>query len=123
MTPIKYIGHRENYREGCYGSGLVFDRDQTINVDDDLARKLLKHKDVYVLGDADESNSTSTPKQKPADDEDDSQQNMRDSIAVMTKAALTEFAKTHFNADLNQRQSVGDMRIQVTGLVDQFGVD
>lgn len=52
MTPIKYVGHRPTYTESCYGTGLVFTQGQTITVDEAVARKLLRHPDVYVLGDA-----------------------------------------------------------------------
>ena len=122
MTPIKYIGHRERYTEGCYGSGLVFAKDQTINVEDDaLAKKLLKHTDVYVRGDSEGAETAPIKIEKP--DDEDPAQAMRDSIANMTKAALGTFAKTHFSTDLDQRKSVGDLRTQVTGLVDQFGVE
>lgn len=123
MTPIKYIGHRKEYREGCYGSGLVFLQDQTINVqDDDLARKLLRHKDVYALGDA-EGAPVAEKQEAPKKDDEDSLQDVRDSIANMPKEALRDFAKTHFSATLNMRESVGELRTQVTGMFDQFGVE
>lgn len=121
MTPIKYIGHRNEYREGCYGSGLVFIKGQTINIEDDeLARKLLKHKDIYVLGDS-KGAIVAYQEIKVADDE--SQQDMRDSIANMPKDALKMFAKNTFSAELDMRKSVGDLRAHVTGLFDQFGVE
>ena len=126
MTPIKYIGHRETYREGCYGSGLVFLSGQTINVDDDaLAKKLLKHKDVYTLGEAEaaeevEKVAATVPE---TDKGADPAQDMRDSIMAMNKDALETFAKSHFSVDLDKRQKVGDLRMKVIGLFDQFGVE
>ena len=131
MTPIIYIGHRPTYREGCYGSGLVFSQGQTINVDDEaLAKKLLKHKDVYTLGEAAELGAIvdadeDQPKSKAPDkdkDEDPAQE-MRDSIMTMNKEALETFAKTHFSVDLDKRQKVGDLRMKVIGLFDQFGAE
>ena len=131
MTPIKYIGHRETYREGCYGSGLVFLSGQTINVDDDaLAKKLLKHKDVYTLGEAaelgaivDADKDQAKSKAPDKDKDDDPAQEMRDSIMTMNKEALETFAKTHFSVDLDKRQNVGDLRMKVIGLFDQFGTE
>lgn len=123
MTPIKYIGVRPEYREGAYGSGLVFQQDQTINVEDDeLARKLLRHKDVYVLGDAEGAPVAAKQEKAKADDEDN-QQDIRDAVANMTKAALSTFAQAHFSATLDARKSVADLRTQVVGLIDQFGTE
>lgn len=127
MTPIKYIGHRPTYREGCYGSGLVFSQGQTINVDDDaLAKKLLKHKDVYALGDAEAGSSAVEVVKSPETDKDkdaDPAQDMRDSIMTMNKEALETFAKTHFSVDIDKRQNLSDLRTKVVGLFDQFGVE
>ncbi len=131
MTPIKYIGHRETYREGCYGSGLVFAKGQTLNVDDDtLAKKLLKHKDVYTLGEAAEPgvivDAAKDPDKSKAPDKDkdeDPAQDMRDSIMTMNKEALETFAKTHFSVDIDKRQNLSDLRTKVVGLFDQFGVE
>lgn len=126
MTPITYIGHRPTYREGCYGSGLVFSQGQTINVDDDaLAKKLLKHKDVYTLGEAEAAEEVEkVAATVPETDKDaDPAQDMRDSIMAMNKDALETFAKSHFSVDLDKRQKVGDLRMKVIGLFDQFGVE
>lgn len=124
MTPIKYIGHRPTYREGCYGSGIVFAKDGVINVEDDaLANKLLRHPDVYVKADvAAEAAPVVVPK-APTNDQEDAAQDTRDSIMAMDKAALASYAKTHFSVEVDQRKSVGSLRTQVVGLFDQFGVE
>lgn len=124
MTTIKYIGKREIYRDGCYGTGLVFTIGETINVeDDDIARKMLRHKDVYVAGDAEEATGTAAKIAPPKKDDDDEAQQARDAIANMTKGSLVSYAKTNFSTDLDNRKSVADMRAQVIGLLDQFGTD
>lgn len=126
MTPITYIGHRPTYREGCYGSGLVFSQGQTINVDDDaLAKKLLKHKDVYALGEAEAAEEVEkvTTTAQETDKDADPAQDMRDSIMTMNKEALETFAKTHFSVDIDKRQKLSDLRTKVVGLFDQFGVE
>lgn len=126
MTPITYIGHRPTYREGCYGSGLVFSQGQTINVDDDaLAKKLLKHKDVYALGEAEAAEEVEkvTTTAQETDKDADPAQDMRDSIMTMNKEALEAFAKTHFSVDIDKRQKLSDLRTKVVGLFDQFGVE
>lgn len=125
MKSIKYIGHRKTYREGAYGSGIIFTQGETVSVDDDLAFKLLRHKDVYVLGDAEESTTAVVVESsnKKDDDQEQESQDQRDVIAAMDKGALKEFAKTYFNVDVDSRKSVENIRAQVIGLVDQYGVE
>lgn len=124
MTPIKYIGHRLTYREGCYGSGLVFQRNEVVNLDDDaLAAKLLRHSDVYVRAEAADGNVIAVGTPKKEDDAEDSEQDVRDSIMSMNKIALASYASTHFNVDLDHSKKIGELRVQVVGLFDQFGVE
>lgn len=125
MIPIKYIGHRPVYRDGACGSELVFEQGQTLTVAEEFAVKMLRHPSVYVrgeLGDEDAVAPATAKKVKATDDEDPAH-TMRDSIAQMNKEALETFAKTHFSVDLDKRKSIGDLRAQVTGLFDQFGIE
>lgn len=126
MIAIKYIGHRQTYTDGACGSGLTFERGQTLPVDDEFARRMLKHPSVYELGVLSEGEKVSkqAAKQDKKDDgAEDADQIARDAIANMSKAALVDYAKVHFQADLDKRMSVADMRTKVTGLYDQFGTE
>ena len=124
MIAVKYIGARETYRDGAYGSGLVFVRGQTIAVEDEiLARKMLRHADVYVPGDVSQAETTAPKTEIQTKDDEDTAQDARDAIANMNKAALKDYARTNFRVDIDARKSVKDIRAQVTGLFDQFGVD
>lgn len=124
MIPIKYIGHRPVYRDGACGSELVFEQGKTLLVPDESAAKMLRHPSVYVPGDvADVVAGESSEKRNPATDDDDPGQTMRDSIAQMNKDALAEFAKTHYQVDLDKRANVGELRAKVSTLFDQFGAD
>lgn len=124
MIPVKYIGVRPTYREGAYGSGIFFERGQTVLIeDDDLARKLLRHPDVYVPGESEAATETAPKKEaKKVNEEEENTQNVRDSIATMNKGALETFAKTNFRVDIDKRRSLADLRSEVTTLVDRFGV-
>lgn len=125
MTPIKYVGHRPTYTENCYGTGLVFAQGQTIAVDEAVARQLLRHPDVYVLGEASDAtiDASECTLKDPTTDPDAEQNDARDAIMAMGKDALKTYAKTHFRIDLDGRKKVGDLRTQVVGLFDQFGVE
>ncbi len=125
MTPIKYVGRRANFVDRIYGTGAAFAVGQTVIVDDDaVARKMLRHVDVYVLGEsAGAHEAPAMSAKKKGVTEDDQDQIDRDAIAIMGKDALTSFAMTHFSVTLDKRMSVDNMRARVTGLVDQFGLD
>lgn len=122
MIAVKYIGHRKNFSDVIYGTGIAFDLGQTVNVEDAAARKMLRHTDVYERGDLSEAEDPAKQPKKVTDDEDPDQ-TARDAIANMTKDALVTYAKTTFSLDLDKRSSVGDMRTKVTGLFDQYGTD
>ena len=123
MIAIKYIGHRATYTDGACGSGLTFEKGQTLLVDDEFANKMLKHKAVYVRGDQPDRVEQEPKQPKSPTKDEDPDQTVRDTIANMTKDALVMYAKTHFSADLDKRKSVADLRTQVTGLYDQFGTE
>lgn len=125
-TPIKYIGRRESYIENAYGSKLVFTIGETKLVPAELASKLLMHPDVYVLGDVvtspgfviDEPAAKSNTEQ----DQANALQDIRDTINIMDKDALEQFARFHFKVDIDKRRSAVHLRQLVTQMVDQYGV-
>ena len=124
MTAIKYIGHRQNFSDVIYGTGLAFAPGQTVNVEDDAAaRKMLKHSDVYVPGEADEAEAPAKAAKNTVTQDEDPDQTARDAIANMNKDALVSYAKNTFSVTLDRRTSVGEMRTRVTGLFDQFGTE
>ena len=123
MIAVKYIGHRPNFSDRIYGTGIAFAPGQTVNVENATARKMLRHTDVYEQGELEEAEAPAKQPKNNVTDDDDPDQTARDAIANMTKDALVTYAKTTFSLDLDKRSSVGDMRTKVTGLFDQYGTD
>lgn len=123
MIAVKYIGHRPNFSDRIYGTGIAFAPGQTVNVENATARKMLRHTDVYEQGELEEAEAPASAAKNSVTDDEDPDQTARDSIANMTKDALVTYAKTTFSVDLDKRTSVGDMRTRVTGLFDQFGTE
>lgn len=118
MIPIKYIGKRERYTEGCYGSKIEFVQGETVSVPDDLAVKLLRHPDQYERGEEAEKEAIIQPKEDEEDTQDD-----RDAVANMDRDALIEFASTRFNGyKLDKRRSDETLRDEVIRLIDQYGL-
>lgn len=124
---IRYIGRRLIHKDTLYGTGLTWSQGEEHPVPVDVALRMLRHVDVYALGQEISEGAAKviagTPKKTQQQDEDeDRDQDMRDSIAQMPKDALKQFAKTHFNVDLDGRAKIESQRAQVINLFDQFGL-
>jgi len=118
MISVKYIGKRQNYIEGAYGSKLAFVQGESKLLPEDLATKLLRHPDVFIDGDtlAKVAIVPDTP------ETEDVQENI-DSLATMDSDALAEFALIRFNGyKLDKRKSTENLRLDVTNLIHQYGL-
>lgn len=146
---VKYIGKREPWHDRLYRTGLVFDCNQVRTIPWDMARKFLRHEDLFEKVDADAKDEGDETPQKPeGDTQDDSNQEpddtqalldeqeaknkdkddeqkelqaLYDQVNVMDKDALKDFAQTHYQQNTNNSKSVENIRIDVVGMIDQFG--
>lgn len=136
---VKYIGRRPEWSDRMYGTGLVFVTDQVRALPEAIARKLLRHADLFervdtaaVLATGSDANGTDddTAKlleqgklQQQRQERDLNQiQDLYDQIDRMDKAGLVEFAKVNYRQDLPKNATKDAMRTQVKSFVDQFGV-
>ena len=121
QTPVKYIGHRARYGDGLYGSGLFWHQGETVMVPDELAAKLLRHKEVWVRGEEADAGVPQTARSvdQAAEEETDA---VRVEVASMDKPALASFALQRFQIELDQTREVELLRAEVTGLIDRFGL-
>ncbi len=117
LISIKYVGKRPEYTDGTYGTGIHFVQGESRMVPADKARLFLRHPDVYVPGEE----NTDVAFVPVASTEDDDVQDVRDTLAIMDKDALSVYAKTHFQIKIDKRKDVGILRSEVTGMVDRFG--
>lgn len=119
MTPIKYIGHRETYQDGCYGTRIEFKQGESVLVPDDIALKMLKHIDVYAPGNVLEANAvTIAPIIKP----DDDTQDLRDTVSNLDSyEALNAIAANDYGQKLDKRKSIATLRTEVIQMIDRFG--
>ena len=131
-TAVQYIGRRETFTDRSYGSGLTFTRDQVRRVPADLARRLLKHRDLFQAADADAEEAadddTKTVIAKHRDEHKKKQlkeneiQDVIDQVQQMTKASLSQFAREKFRHEFKANEKVDDMRKQTLRMIHQFGV-
>lgn len=133
---VTYIGRREHFIDRSYGSNLTFSPGQTRMVPPDLARRLLRHVDLFKAAEEDVAEAADTQvatddtsailakskEEKAAHDKEQNQiQDLRDQVASMDKNALDLFARTNYRQELDKRLGLGKLREQVTGFIDQFG--
>lgn len=146
---IKYIGKREPWHDRLYKTGLVFDCNQVRTIPWDMARKFLRHEDLFEKVDDDAKDKTDKAskkseadkadddsqasddtqalldeqeaKNKDRDDEQRELQDLYDQVSVMDKPALKDFAMTHYQQNTNNSKSVENIRLDVTAMIDQFG--
>ena len=147
VIAVTYIGRREFYKDRIYGTGLEFEQGQTRRMPAEVARKFLKHADQFEVAaeappepnQADKTEADKTEADKQDDDTAaileaarlakevetkklDEMQALYDQVAIMDKAALSHFAKTNYRQDINARHTLVDLRAEVTGFIDRFGV-
>jgi len=122
QTAVKYIGLREHYVEGCYGSRIEFAHGESKLVPSDLAAKLLRHSDVYAPGEEEKASAVIIPL-KPQKETEEEVQDVRDAIQNMDMKSLKEFAKTHYRRDFHPSQKLETVRKGVIQLVDLYGVN
>lgn len=123
---IRYVGVRDLHEDHLYGTRLAWLPGQVHNVDAAIAVRMLMHKDVYERADV-EANKPVSGKSNQVEQEQERVQEQqlddtRSAIAIMDKDALEQFAKTHFQIDLDKRKGLSSLRSQVVGLIDQFGM-
>ncbi len=134
MTVISYIG-KKPFVDRLYNTGLTFDVGQVRDVPEDMARLFLRHKDLFAVSDkapkvskpkeTDNTQALIDQKAKETAEKNKSENNLQElytQVSVMDKDALEQFAKDHYQIDLNKRKSLENLREEVVGLIDQFGV-
>lgn len=133
MVAVKYIGRRDEFTDRIYGSLLKFKKDQVRPVPADLARNFLRHADQFERGPEDapaEEGSTddstdqlaAVAKKKAEEDAKQNElQGLRDQVARMSKAGLKSFALTHYRQQVDESKTVGELRQDVTQMINAFG--
>ena len=136
-TAVTYVGKRY-WADRLYGSGLDFEPGQTREMPTELARKFLKHADMF-------STASVTPaqerKQQELDDtqakldaaaqkralkkaEQDRRQDLVDRVNAMDEQSLRDFAKNTYQQEIDGRvHDMAKLREKVIGFVDQFGFE
>lgn len=137
LIPVKYIGRRPEWHDRVYGTGLYFAAEQTRNLPPEIARRLLRHIDLFEKAEApavevvadpvsqDDDTAALLEQGKQAKENEHAVQtqlqDLYDQIEQMGKDSLIEFASTKYRQQLSKRDSVATLRSQVRQFIDQFG--
>jgi hypothetical protein len=123
LVGITYIGKRDVYREGTYGSNIDFNQGETKLVPADLAAKLVRHPDVYRLADDEEVEGASKAlvDKKQSNEIDEETQAALDAVNSMNLNAVRTFVKTHFGQTIEVGVNTADARIRAVNLIHQYG--
>lgn len=125
--PVQYIGRREFWRDTVYRSGLTFAKDQVRSVPPDIAKKLLRHSDLFCKAEVAPEQDDTAEQLEQGDDQAKKEEQRRrdfdviDQVNQMDKQALVEFAEQRFQLKLDKRMSVANMRREVASYVERFG--
>lgn len=133
-TPIMYIGVRERYTDGLFGTG-AWERDQIKLVPTEVATRMRVHASVYVETQvakkevaAGEPVKTSADLEvveinRPTEEKKlfDQVEELETQVNGMNKPGLVDFAKTHYGQKLDARKSIADIRTEVVRLIHQYG--
>ena len=129
-VPVKYIGKRDRYVDGIYGTMITWTKGETILVPAEHAVKMLRHPDVWVKGEKKDANAGPDPlamkaKAKDEGDEEEKLQEARDAIAQMDDVEkVKRFVHDNFTGHkLHPKIGLEKAKAQATQLVDQFGID
>lgn len=117
MTPIQYIGGRDEHHDNLYGSGLEWKNGQTRNVPSAIALKMLAHDDTYKQnGTAVSEATTVADKDKP-----EKLPVPLPNLDGMNKQELMTFAQQHYGEHLHHKMNEGNMRDRIMALVQARG--
>ena len=134
---VTYTGKRY-WADRLYGSGLDFEPGQTREMPTELARKFLKHADMFAaasvtpaqerkqqeLDDTQAKLDAAAQKRALKKAEQDRRQDLVDRVNAMDEQSLRDFAKNTYQQDIDGRvHDVAKLREKVVGFVDQFGFE
>lgn len=124
-TPVKYIGKREQYTDGTYGTLVTWQKDETHLIPDEIARKLLNHPDVYILGESDNASTPELPDSTDDDNKEEVIQDAKDTVnAMRSKKAVMDYAHDNFSGvKMNGNDKLADLKRQAVEFIDSYGIN
>ena len=139
---VQYIGRRPSYTDRLYGTGLTFDAEQVRPLPASIAKKFLRHGDLFQRGaTSDEAGAGQGGHQAASTSLDDTaaklaeaqqlqdeqrakdvrRQELLDQVSNMDKDGLQVFAKDTYNQVVPKTMTLENMRAKVLAYIDEYG--
>jgi hypothetical protein len=130
---VKYIGRRQHWTDTLYRTGLSFDSEQIRPLPGNVARQLLRHRDLFeevALVEAGETPQDDTAdllkvgeKLKAEKDESSIEFAVIDQVNQMQdRDTLVEFAMNRFQLKLAKTKKPETMRAEIIAHINRFGI-
>ncbi len=127
---IRYIGKKDNFSDRLYGTELPFEKGQVRNIPTAIARKMLKHQDVYEQAEAapiidDDTAEILAGVEEEANKLQDERELVADvlmQLGRMDEQGLRQYAETKYGQKLSARMKQETLLARVTEMVEMFGV-
>jgi len=122
---VKYVGKRDKYTDGMYGSMITWKKDEVIMVPMELAVKLFQHPTVYQPA-IEVVDKVAEPVKEAKNDEAEEEklQSAKDAVnAMRRKDSVINFAEVTFSGvKLSNEESLSALKQKVIGFIDQYGI-
>jgi hypothetical protein len=122
LTAVKYIGVRDFYVDGAYGTRIEFRKGETKLVPSDKAFLMLRHKDVYAKGDDVGAEVAVVIPGKEDENTEEELQTARDLVSNMGLEALKNYAFGNYGQKLHPAIGEAKARLQVANMIEQYGL-
>lgn len=132
---IQYIGRRELWKDTVYDTGLSFATNEVRAIPMAIARKLLRHDDLFAEVEAPQDDqtqataydedevSTAVNAAREAKDESNLEFEIIDQINQMNeKDTLVDFVMGKYQVKMNKSKSVANLQAEAIQLVNRYGV-
>ena len=124
MIQITYIGSRPEHKDSMYGTNSIFKKGETKLVPDDVAKKMLRHTDVYKLGEESKLSKLATA-EAPVTDEYDFDKIMveKDLVNVMNLNQLEAYAEAHYQLVYPPKTKASVIKSDIISKLDTLGLN
>ena len=132
---VQYVGHKIDYTDRLYGSGLLFQKGEVKVLPGELARQLLRHGDLFVRATEEQAaqvDPAETAKvvealgQKASESTEIEQRertvaDLQQQIGLMDLAALNEIG-SRYGLSFSKSKGLARARAELSNKVDQLGI-
>lgn len=123
MIQITYIGNKPENKDSLYGTNAIFKKGETKLVPDDVAKKMLRHIDVYALGNEPKLAKLDEAESKSIDEYDPNKVIIeKDLINTMSRESLEAYAEAHYQLVYPPNTKISAIKKDVFSKLDTLGV-